>query len=432
MPRAKISLASLPAEILQEICLYLSQISYWGGDIIALKQLIFTCQRLYKFVLPHLYHDMTFRRYDLFLLVRTFLERPELALDVRTFSLHRSVQEANLGKAYTLLHRSSVVPRRCKRYLHPKDSTTINLLLIEVLLLQLKKVEDLSISADVFSGDEKLFSNRRWKQITQLLPAMKTLVISLHPFEPLRRRDLLSHVQVLLSDTAPSKLLIETDCFLESPVFRLNLPNLQTLDIMCQGMKSWELKKFLNACPNLTSFIYHGGTGFEDSNEEFDEDFDDDDDDTFIPLDMTDILDALEPHKKSLTKLDIGHYRDDDNDIVCKPEVIPSLHEFSSLTDLSLNFDALIELDNLDSCSLDDVANVTFLHKFPPSLERLSIFKADDRYLEELRSITSRTSREFPKLKVLTLEWWRGKSEYVLEEELTKHLAKADIKLVIQ
>lgn len=419
------SLVLLPAEILHSICRFAVKIDLMNG-VESFAKLALCCRFLNTFVSPYLYRRLHLAPRNIFLLVRSILEKPALALAIKEVSLTRSrsgSDDIDLGKAYTMLRKPGLMPKACTRHLHPGDGPAIVVLLLEFFLLQISQVEEISINVEILARETTLFDRRRWKPgaknfPTNPHPCLKEFTVFLH-MSFSEQRDIIAQTQNLISLSMPPRLYIETPQPFYYSGYSLTLPNVETLDIMCEGMYSWGLEDLLHSCPNVRCFQYYGGTGpgeWDDMAED--------------EIRLRDICDVLQSRRHVLESLELGFYHPDDAEVEHN-DTIPDLRSFSRLKYLKLDAEALLDVsEGSIADAWDDELEVAFLDKFPRSLESLRIFRADERHLDELQSLARRKASDFPHMKTLTLEWWEGDTTKPLED-IDTDLAVAGIKLVL-
>lgn len=473
------SLVSLPAEILQQICRYVRGMDYLFSAIEEFRSLVLSCRPLYKIALPFLYHSLDFGPPGMLLLFRSIIEKPELAAEIKNVVIHgdRSGRwELDLGEAYTLLLKSGLLLEFCVQHLHPNDRKAITALLVETFILQLSQVEDLSISVHNFPTDFVFFDEERWKpgsqdSPSQLLPALRKLSVYTHPArpkslksllegldlqkgvqisedneegfqederesqqdewestddesdfeeherEPRGRVDILSHVQRLLALSKPQELYIETDFVLPYTCFWLRLPSVVKVSISCDSMNSEDFNLFLISCPNICSLSFYGQNG-----PPLTADFD-------STINVRRIIMALEHRQHELESLEIVFHQKEEGYIMAR-DTIPDMRHFSRLTILELDYSALFDLpQDAIFLSVQD-AKVGFIDKVPRTLKHLRIFQTYEKHMDEMKALAHRKAQDLPEFENLTLEWWCGDSEDPLDE-LERELSKAGIELVL-
>lgn len=452
------SLLLMPAEILQQICRYICKTGFLVDGHKEYRSLAQSCRLLYKIALPYLYRYLHLDPCSTHLLLRSTMEKPELVLmikDVTMAGCHRRKGRIDLGKAYTLLRKPGLLPKTCTRYLHPDDHNTISVLLVEALLLQLSSLEELSINIYSFPQNMVLFDRKRWKpgnraDLPHFLPALREFSVFGHPLSQKRmrarsderesqaegpgspedgsesedereyeNRDILAQTQYLIKLSKPRELYIETDYTLKCPSFSLELPSLEKIDVFCEGMSEEDFEHFLRACPNVHSLAYDGGTGQPLSDDYYDE-----------LVSVQTIVTALRHRQHTLESLEIGFHYDEDGYIM-RYDTIPDLREFSRLTNLKLDWNALFELPQHASFLPMEDAKIGFIDRVPRTLEKLRIFQAYEKHLDELKSLAHKDAQTLPKFKTLILEWWDGETDEPLND-LGIELSKAGIELVLE
>lgn len=420
-------LVSLPVEILQLICRFILDLSFFYNCSHQIANLAKCCRCLYTTVSPYIYSRVDIGPKATFLLIRSIFEKPSLALCIRDVTILPPRPKSgaiDLGRAYNLLRKPGVLPRALTRHLHPKDTNAIYLVMIEILLLQISRVERLSINVTAIGPDSKLFDKKRWRTGNLALPARLYLNLKdLKCFTHItceEERDIIEQMRNLIGLCQPLRLSIDASHPLMHDSLELKLlPSLQNLDINCEGMTPWGFKKLLEACPNVRSLTYSCGKGPPEWHHMFDD-----------AIEVRELCEILRIRQHSLLTLGIQCYYED-GAVVLHENTIPDLSQWSQLKKLELDAEALEDVDpgvELEPWTEEDVK---FLHKLPSSLEVLSIFRADDRHLKELRSLARRKNNGFPNIGTLILEWWNGETEEP-PADLETQLVAAGIELVIQ
>lgn len=440
------SLTSLPAEILHEIGYHIPQwpkLGIWlRSDFAAVHGLLTSCSYLYNIFRPSLYRDIHTSSADLFLLARSLKEDSSLVTLVKTFSIDRTwTCNFDAGKGYTLIKRLAVLPKSSKRHLHPADTETIKLLLLESILIILRQVKKVSINLQAINSSSQFFDSKRWRALPiNLLPRLEELEVFVHeaPGWRPRPRDLTQVENILV---CPRKLYVGfTKSFLTMAYHQLHLPRLESLDISCEALTTVEFEHLILSCPNLHSFsIYAKSEPFHNV------------DDWGIPLPyitlafLVEILGAEQPH---LSTLSIHLNKDEQAEwFVNERDTLPDFHAFTRLRYLDIEFNYLWNLDEEapdaeneqeEEEEAEDVerGQIEFLGKLPRSLEVLRIFCADDRGLKEFNAIAERKHKDFPRLKRLELEMY---AEYIFGPDpptpqlnkLTENLATAGIEVIL-
>lgn len=419
----RMSLASLPAELLQIICRHVSEVDFFGSGVQEYRGLSLSCHTLYKIARPFLYRRLDLPPQKTFLLLRSITENPELVLGIESVTLFGCAMQdtqLDLGQAYTLLRKPGLLPESCTQYLDPNDSEAITALLIETLILQLSHVVELSISIGGFLKSLVFFDEERWKpgnrdSLSQLVPALKTLNVYARSSKPKqlkvpiegdelqedrpraedgeqilqedeqesqedewesiddesdfeenerdsqRHVDIVSQVQRLLALSTPQELYLETGFILPYRCFWLRLPSVVKLAITCEGMHPEHFNMFLRSCPNVHSLNYYGGSG-PPPTDDFDE-----------SLNVRGIITALECRQHELESLEIAFHQEEDGYIM-EYDTIPNMRHFSRLTTLQLDCDALFEVPQDTIFLPTQDAKVRFIDKFPQTLKTLRIF----------------------------------------------------------
>lgn len=418
------SLTSLPAEVLQEICRCIQRIDDGEENgVRELKSLVRCCRYLKTFASPYLYQNIRLEPKRVYSLLRTLLGNPNLALGIKKMRLIPQLSSdrnrLDLGKAYTMLQRADL-PKACTRYLHPDDPKNINLLLTELLLLQTSRLEHLILDLSIIDLKATLFDGKRWKQGTRFFPA-QTLPnlnsLSVYFSETLRwgeKRDVIAQTQNLINFSAPSSLWVEVDEPFNYKYNQLRLSSVEDLHITTGGMSKETFTNLLRTCPNAQFLEYRNCIG---PMEVFGMQTPD--------IKLRDVFEILRSHRPTLQALKVSFYDDIDGD-GHHENVLPDLRSFTQLRDLGVDAEALKWVrdhehpDDLLDLSDDWHENEPetyeenpekwcslppslFMSLLPSSLEKLRIDRADDTFYQELRSLVTRRA-QFPKLKTVILD----------------------------
>lgn len=399
------SLLSLPAEILNLTFAYLPKIDFFRDGTNEFASLARSCRYLNALVTPSLYKRINTGPKAASLLVRSILEKPVLALYVKEAILMPSLAkngEMDLGRAYTMLRKPGLLPKACTRHLHPSDGDTITLLIFEVLLLRISEIEELTINMLALSSKASLFGEKRWKAGKPSLPAR------LYPYlrrfdlymssEPPVEVDVIAQARNLITMSEPPRLYIELPHPFQFTCDDLKLPSVQEVELFSEGMTRENLVSLLECCPNMRSFEYYGGTGPSEWHPLFEE-----------TMGAREICQVLQTHQHKLDGLKVHLFYEEDA-VLGHDDTIPDLSKWTQFKELQLDAEALRNVPPDHFMAPEDEPEIKFLDKFPPSLESLRIFRADERHLKELKYLASRKAQDFPNMNILVLEWWSGES----------------------
>lgn len=322
-------------------------------------------------------------------------EDPELALLTRYLHVVRP-NDYDLGKAYTLLRKPGLVPSACTRHLHPGHKDPLTILLLEVLVLKMRNVEQLSICCEGIP-DCEFFNPKKWKiDLTdQIFPAVETFELLL-PFED--RPDIFSSLRRMFPLPALREMYIELSCELTMPGGKIDFSTLEKIEIICDGMWQDDFRALLRCCPNIRSLQYYSGRGDFVG---FDE--------VSVPTSLKGMLQALQVHHTSISTLSVHFSHEEEDEEFLEPwQMVSDLRCFAKIKDLDLDFHCLLDLDGgFDLESEKFYFNKAhFLHKLPHSVESFRIFKADGRVIEDLQKLTNLEWRtqNFPRMSTIVLE----------------------------
>lgn len=397
----RMSLTLMPVEILERIYQYIPKWSDWRckEDVRTLHGLCVSSRYLYRVFKPHLYECIVIDATDLFLLMRSIVHNPDLALLTRTLRISRP-PVFDLGKAYTLLRADRRIPSACIRHLHPGDQATLSILFLEVLILSLRNVQDLFVSLNWIPHSVQLFHTRRWKTTpTNILPNLNEIkVLLIHDSEGFGSPYALMQVQHILPTAKRIHAEFdETNLSMETCSFYL--PALEELDLKSGGMELEDLRKLVESCPNVRRFHFQGGFTPYMQPEPMSE---------WVAVGS--VITIIQPWERQLSHLSIHFHHpneyDDYGEHLLPEDRLTDLRRFTKLRHLSLDhlclWEPVEDTDNVMSCDFE------FLCKLPRSLETFRIFLADSRVIEELKTLPAWKLTTLPHLMKLELEHYDG------------------------
>lgn len=290
----------------------------------------------------------------------------------------------------------------------------------------------------------KLFEPKRWKSKEMtVLPFLEDLTIH-QPRGSSANRRLLTFIEHMLPIAMLEKVYVEIPCALSISSRGLDLASLRELAVTCKTMHLDDFQALLKGCPNLRMLDFSTGVGVYGYPE----------DDP--PLHMHSAVDTLQTHRNILTKMAIHFHHDGAYDEWVRPQdLLPSLHDFTSLRYLDVDFDCLLDISSIieeyttDAMSCYTYEKTHFLENLPHRLQNLRIFNADNRVIAELSALADRKGTILPHLANVTLEYFDetiggivkdddGNKGYLcdgINEPLTKlkqRLAKVGVALVME
>lgn len=384
----------MPVEILERIYRYIPLWGVWRAteDVRVLHGLCVSCRYLYRVFKPHLYEWIVVDATDIFLFVRSILHNPDLALFTKTLAISKP-PEFDLGKAYTLLHATRTVPRACTQHLHPGDKNALAVLLLEVLMLSLRNVQDLLIAPNWISDSVNLFDTKRWKDSSlNIFPHLDEIEVNVRPGDDghgnsraLRQLQRLLQAAKRIRAQFDETVVEMGDCY-------FSLPRLEELMITCDGMELEDLEILVKTCPNIRKFCFSGGLPPLMQPEQ-DKEW----------VSVASFITIIQPYKETLIDLGIHfYYPEDYEDYVLPEDQLTSLHDFTVLRRLDL--DHMYLWEPIWEYGMIKPGRFKFLDKLPRSLETIRIFLANDRSIDELMTLPSLKPTAFPRLTKLVLE----------------------------
>lgn len=284
-------------------------------------------------------------------------------------------------------------------------------------------MEEVVIEMGSIEEDHMLFDRKRWKPnseafLSQLLPSLKKLsILSSARYRegrivyPDHDRNVIFQARESIALSKTPNLFIEVDYFLRYTSFDQALLSLNELEISCAGMDLKALMWFRGSCPNLRSLTYHGRSGPDESHYM-----------AGTQIKVWDIIGQLDSYREVLESLSIDFDRRNEKEVV-KVVTIADMRHFSRLTNLKVDAESLFELERFDTSAWDEAAEIKFIDKLPGTIENLTISRADERHLNELKHLARVKPKDFPKLNLLMLELWSG--------EVTRPLMYLDVDLLI-
>lgn len=439
------ALVSLPTELLHRIALDTVIYGYQGFRYTSyLRNLGRCCRYMNTIVIPCLYRELQLGPNNLFLLIRTILERPDIGLEVEDAfissfddSEDQKTCHANLDEAQNMLATTGLLPKPITHDIRQlEDPQGINLLLVELLLLQTLRIRKFSIDVQLFAPTAVLFDRERWEPGSPYLPTElwsrlhRLDVCSLRPHES---RDIISQTQNLIAIAKPHSLRIYQDIptkdyrqiyfhpqyplltqkyFSNFQCQQLSFPSVKQLLFWGRAMTRSVLADVLQCCPNV-----------------IDLDYESDAQPTVPGVLSRDICELLQPQSSTLERLRmrwLGNITNDEDFEASQPQ-LTDLHRFSALRKLTVEAYILnnvqirkpssrpIDLENgwidgqpeehsADTAKQSMHRKASFLDLLPSSLEQLDIVDEDGRNLEELGTLTDRKMRDFPRLKTIILD----------------------------
>lgn len=386
------SLLSLPFELLNQICSCVSNKHHetfnksslpvpTKEQVAALNSISLSCKHL-SCLRPHLYRCISTDQCDVYLLLRSFTDNPSLALYVKSFTFGAG-RRYDSKKVYTLLRKSDVLPASCISALRLEDKTETDVALLETILLQCLKLEELCVDLTRFPDDVCFFDSRRWsdrfwQQTLHKLPTLSFCQVYI-PNERRWMSPMIAQTQRLLQASAVSDLYLHLYDILKMEDVNVSLPNLTTLDIFCYGMTIADFRALVACCPNLSCLCYNAYTS-PDERALGDHDL----------ITPRKIIESIMPLAKPLTKLKVLLRRMfEEDESVRSDENLPSLQPFTELRYLELDF--LSCLDAFGASAIDDFGHKCqepqLLGQLPPRIDTLHIQGPDSRVIPELMRI---------------------------------------------
>ena len=270
---ALLTLATLPSDVILAICAtmcnHCSGASIWPDGSSgrrrksSLRNLSLTCRLLRDIAQPILYHNVHPK--DLLPLLRTAIERPHLAANVRGLSNHQSYQSEPSPKDIQLLEAAAQCLGICKKpgWLEQilTDELSRDNWILELTLAHLPNVEALSLTLPYISGELDL-GNLLQRKV--LLASIRRLYIT-HSDQEDGMIDL-TELGPLLSAMPNLKSL---DVHLAGGMTEpLPFPELRSLSFAQANIGIESLERIVSSCPKLQMFEYDGSMRRREINED--------------------------------------------------------------------------------------------------------------------------------------------------------------------